>query len=120
MSVKHKAQAAAITCIDFRFQQMIEKDLEKRHLEGNCDRISWPGASKDHDKVLEATALSIRLHDPDQVYIYEHEDCGAYQQDNSIETHRQNANKFANSLREIKPSLVVNTLIATFQGISPL
>jgi len=120
MSVEHKAQAAVITCIDFRFQEMIEEDLEKRHLNGNCDRISWPGASKDHDKVLETTALSIRLHDPDQVYIYEHQDCGAYGPNNSVETHRQNASHLAASLREVKPTLEVTTLIATFEGIKPL
>ncbi len=120
MSKEHKAQALAISCIDFRFQEMIEEDLKNRHLNGNCDRISLPGASKDYDTVLDAASLSLKLHDPDQLYIYEHEDCSAYGQDNSEESHRQNAAKMATSLQEIKPSLDVTTLLATFDGIKPL
>ena len=120
MSVKHKAQALAITCIDFRFQEMIDKDLQNRHLNGNCDRIAWPGASKEIDSVSKAAKLALELHGADEAIIYEHEDCGAYGQDNSVEIHRQNAIKLANSLKEIKPSLEVTTLITTFQGIRPL
>ena len=120
MSIKHKAQALAITCIDFRFCKMIEEDLAKRHLNGNCDRVAWPGTSKDHDNVLQTAKLSLKLHNPDELYIYEHEDCGAYGQDNSEKTHRQNATKLANSLQEIRPTLEVTTLMATFKGIKPL
>lgn len=120
MSKEHKAHALAITCIDFRFCKMIEEDLTKRHLNGNCDKIAWPGASLDHDRVVTAATVSLKLHDPDELYIYEHEDCGAYGENNSEDLHRQNANKLTDSLREIKPSLAVTTLIATFEGIKPL
>lgn len=120
MSVGHKAEALAIHCIDLRFQQMIDEDLEKKELEGKFDRISWPGASKDSDNVLKSASISIRLHDPDIALIYEHEDCGAYGEDNSEQTHRKNAQELAGRLKQIKPTLQVSILIATFEGIKEL
>lgn len=116
----NKAQALAIHCIDFRFQNGTQQRLEELGLTDGFDRISWPGASKDAENVTNAAAISIRLHNPDEVFIIEHEDCGAYGEDNSLETHRQNAEKLAQALREIKPSLKITPLIATFDGIKPL
>lgn len=116
----HKAQTLIIHCIDFRFQEKIDNDLKNRNLAGNFDRISWPGASIDFENVKNAASISLRLHDPDEIVIYEHEDCGAYGEDNSKETHKANALKLAEALKEIKPSLKVTTLIAMFEGIKPL
>lgn len=120
MSVQHKAQALAITCIDYRFQEMINEDLKNRSLWGNVDRIAWPGASKDFENVKQAAMLSLKLHDPEKVIIYEHRDCGAYGENDLEETHRKSAYNLANSLREIKPKLEVIPLIATFEGIKEL
>ncbi len=116
----HKAQTLIIQCIDLRFQETVDEDLKKHQLFGKFDRIAWPGASKDFDNVKNAASVSLRLHDPDEIIIYEHEDCGAYGEDNSIETHRINAQNLANSLKETKPSLKISLLIATFEGIKDL
>jgi len=120
MSVEHKAKALAIHCIDFRFQTIIEENLEERGLAGQFDRISTPGVSKDFEVVDSFAKLSLQLHDPDEVLIYEHEDCGAYGDDNSEETHRLNAQRLANSLRTKKPGLEVKTLIVTSEGIKEI
>ncbi len=120
MSVNQKAQAFIIHCIDFRFQKVIQEDIKKRGFDGKFDRISWPGASLDHKNVKKSALISLKLHDPDEVFIYEHEDCGAYGQDNSRKTHRANAEKLAKALVEAKPSLKVHILIATSDGIEQL
>lgn len=120
MSVKHQAKALIVHCIDFRFQQQIEKDLQNRGLKGQFDRIAWPGASKDLANVKKAAGLSIKLHDPDQVLIYEHKDCGAYEKDDSVQSHQANALELAKSLKEVKPQLETITMIATFDGIKKL
>lgn len=120
MTVTHKAQALVIHCIDFRFQKMIDDDLKSRNLDDKFDRIAWPGAAKDLENVKEAAAVSLRLHDPEEIIIYEHEDCGAYGQNNSEDSHRQNAQNLANALKEIKPSLKVSTLLMTIDGIKEL
>ena len=116
----HKAKALAIHCIDLRFQKAIDADIQTRVPYGEFDRISWPGSSIDFENVKTAASVSLRLHDPDEIIIYEHEDCGAYGQDNSPETHKKNAQKLSGALKEIKPSLQVTTLIATFEGVKEL
>lgn len=120
MPVVHKAKALAIHCIDFRFQEMINKHLAESGLTGQFDRISHPGASLDLARVVKNANISIRLHDPDQVLIYEHQGCGAYGKDNSVETHRQNAANLAKALKDIKPGLKIETFFATFEGITNL
>lgn len=120
MSVVPKTQALVIHCIDFRFQKMIEGDLASRNLTDQFDRIAWPGAAKDLANVTGAAQVSLQLHDPDVVLIYEHEDCGAYGQDNSPDTHRNNAQSLADRLKGIKPNIQVTPLIATFEGIKDL
>ena len=120
MSKVHKAKALRIKCIDWRFAEAIANDAQARGLNGRSDDISWPGASKDFDNVSQAAALSIKLHDPDEAYIYEHEDCGAYADDNSFETHRENAYKLKSFIEETKPTIKVTTLFAAFEGIKEL
>lgn len=120
MSAQQKAQALIIQCIDLRFQQTIDLDISAKNLTGKFDRISWPGASKDLTNVKAACQVSLRLHDPDEILIYEHEDCGAYGTDNSLETHKANAQKLAEKLKTIKPSLTISILTATFGGIKDL
>jgi len=120
MSVKDKTKALAIHCIDFRFQKQIEKDLEKRGLFGQFDRIAWPGASRDFENVKKTAQLSIKLHNPDKIFIYEHEGCGAYGQDNSLNTHRKNAQRLKTFLKKTKPKIKITTLVATFEGIKKL
>ncbi len=120
MSKEHKARALAVHCIDFRFQKQIEDDLETRGLKNQFDRIAWPGASKDFDNVSKACKLSIRLHNPDLALIYEHEDCGAYGEDDSLEAHRTNANRLNVFLKESKPEIKVITLMVTFEGIKEI
>lgn len=118
--MSHKAKSLAIHCIDLRFQKMIDEDIKTRVPYGEFDRISWPGAAIDFENVKNAAAISLRLHHPDEIIIYEHEDCGAYGKDNSIKSHKNNAHKLANALKEIKPGLQAITLIATFEGVKEI
>lgn len=116
----HKAKLLIIHCIDLRFQEAIDEDVKKQAKYGEFDRIAWPGASIDFENVKNASEVSLKLHGPDEVIIYEHEDCGAYGQDNSPETHKTNAQKLANALKEANPNLKVSIKIATFKGIKEL
>jgi|SRR3972149_5308206 len=120
MSIQHKAHTLVIHCIDFRFQQQIEDNLKVRNLNGQFDRISWPGVSKDFASIAKSAEVSINLHDPDEAIIYEHEDCGAYGEDNSLETHCNNAKKLKARLIELKPDIKVTTLFVTFDGIKEI
>lgn len=91
--VKHKAVAAVIMCMDFRFQEKTTKHLNSANLEGKFDKLSIPGGTRDFispitpehgDYVWNALKLSIDLHDPDEIIFVDHQDCGAYAADNAI------------------------------------
>lgn len=116
----HKAKILAIHCIDLRFQEMIDRDLQQRAGYGKFDRISIPGASIDFEVAKKYALVSLQLHNPDEVLIYEHEECGAYGEENSNDIHKANAQKLADALIQEKPDLKVQTLIATFNGIRSL
>lgn len=116
----HKAKLLVIHCIDLRFQEMIDSDVKSNAKYGEFDRIAWPGASIDFENVKNASDISLKLHNPNKVVIYEHEDCGAYGKDNSYQIHKKNAQKLEKALKETNPSLNVSTKIATFEGIKEL
>ncbi len=117
----HKAKILVIHCIDLRFQEMIDADVKQNASYGEFDRIAWPGASIDFENVKNsAIDVSLKLHQPDEVIIYEHEDCGAYGQNNAFETHKKNAQKLKEALIEASPDIKVTLKIATFEGIKEL
>lgn len=117
----HKAKLLVIHCIDLRFQEAIDADVKSNANYGEFDRIAWPGASIDFENVKNAAVnVSLKLHNPEKVIIYEHEDCGAYGNDNAFEIHKKNAQKLGNALKEANPNLSVSTKIATFEGIKEL
>lgn len=99
---------------------MIDEDIQKTASYGQFDRIAWPGATKDLEAVKNSAGISIKLHDPDKITIYEHEDCGAYKEDNSTQTHLKNAQALKEELKKIKPSLEVTLKMATFDRIKEL
>ncbi|HLD03689.1 MAG TPA: carbonic anhydrase [Candidatus Dojkabacteria bacterium] len=89
----HKAKAVVITCMDFRFHDKIQDFLKKKGYLGHCDEIVIAGASRDFVKpvhpedgkyVWKQLGLSIKLHDPDEIIVIDHQDCGGYAQDGTI------------------------------------
>ncbi|MBN1915842.1 hypothetical protein JW796_02485 [Candidatus Dojkabacteria bacterium] len=89
----HKAKALVVSCIDFRFQLYVQEWLKEKGYLGHCDEIVLAGSSRDMVKPLEEfhrdslarqIDLSVKLHDPDEIIIIDHQDCGGYAQDGTI------------------------------------
>jgi len=89
----HKAKAVVITCMDFRFHDKVQDFLKKKGYLGHCDEIVVAGASRDFVKpvypedgkyVWKQLGLSLKLHDPDEIIVIDHQDCGGYAQDGTI------------------------------------
>jgi carbonic anhydrase len=89
----HKAKALVIACIDFRFHTKLHYFLSKEHLWGKCDLISVAGASRDLIKPVlpedgeylwKQLEISLKLHDPHEIILVDHQDCGGYAQDGTI------------------------------------
>ena len=83
----HKAKAVIISCMDFRFHKTLQHWLEENGYLGHIDEITIAGASRDiatpleqshHDVLMRQIGLSIKLHDPDEIIICDHQDCGGY------------------------------------------
>ena len=77
MSQIHKCSSCLVHCMDWRIQNTLIKLLQELG-EETADRISIPGgAGKYPELVDEWVALSCKLHDPKQIILTVHEDCGA-------------------------------------------
>lgn len=76
-----RCRAVVVTCIDHRFVDPLHRFLEREGLAGAADVIAWPGGavamSTSDAAVLEgALAQACSLHDPREVILIAHHDCG--------------------------------------------
>jgi carbonic anhydrase len=73
----------------------------------------------------------VKLHDPEEIIVIEHQDCGGYAQDNTIPSglskdddknlHLSYANKTKHMIEEIFPDKKVSIFYATLDGdIEPM
>jgi carbonic anhydrase len=131
----HKAKRCAITCIDFRFQEKIHRYMEENGYLGNTDIISIAGCSRDivapidpsqESNMLRELDISIKLHAPDTIVLFDHQDCGAYAADNTIPSnlakdedknmHRIFSHKAHEYIKERWPNIEVTKLYMPFEG----
>lgn len=76
-----RCRAVVVTCVDYRFVEPLHRFLEGEGLAGAADVIAWPGGavamSTNDAAVLEgALAQACALHDPREVILIAHHDCG--------------------------------------------
>lgn len=118
----HNAQAIVITCIDFRFQEYIQEFLETNFQPKTFDRVAWAGGIKNLDQVLGQIDIAVKLHQIKKVILVNHEDCGAYGAQGTIEKHTQDLKAAKEKVLETYPDLEVETyyllLDGTFEPIS--
>ena len=83
----NRAKACIISCIDYRFHDGINKFLDDQGYKSEVDLISIAGASHDlvrpedpsDSKYLwKQIGISLKLHDPQDFVIIDHQDCGMY------------------------------------------
>lgn len=123
----HKAKALVLSCIDFRFQKMIEdfietdmralRDYDHVAVAGAVRQLVNPVKPEFQEYLLEQIRISVSLHTPDVMYLINHEDCGAYGEDNSRETHESDLRNAYTLLKEKYPQLDIKLFIATFDGL---
>lgn len=131
----HKAKACVLLCIDFRFQKQIQQWLHDNGYTGHCDEIVVAGASRDlikpledfhKDALLRQIELSVSLHDPDEILIIHHQDCGGFALDDTIpaglsdeddhKEHSKHAKKARSILARLFPKKTIKTLYARLNG----
>ena len=76
-----RCRALVLSCIDYRFVEPLRRLLAGQGLTGAFDLVGWPGGAvsltmADRLLVTEAMTIACELHDPDEVILTVHHDCG--------------------------------------------
>ncbi len=88
-----RAKYCVLTCIDYRFQEKVFNWLHKKHMLGESDLIMVAGCSKDlvkphnsesFESLLNQLSISVKLHNPENIILIDHQDCGGYAADGTI------------------------------------
>jgi hypothetical protein len=88
MTDRHACRACLLFCMDFRFRRQLDAFLSAQGLDadgvdviraaGGAKNLARPLDMRDRYWLLEQIGISRDLHHARQVYIMNHEDCGAY------------------------------------------
>lgn len=114
--MSHTCDAIVITCIDFRFQEYIEKWLEKNLGKKNYDRVALGGGVFDFYAILKQVEISHKLHKIKQVVLINHEDCGAYGAAGTYERHKNDLVTAKKTIERLYPKLKVVPLYLHLDG----
>lgn len=68
------------------------------------------------DTILEQLAISVRLHDIEQVVLMNHEECGAYGSESTPENHARDLKKAKEVIMAKYPQLDVQTYYLHLDG----
>ncbi len=110
-------EALIIRCIDYRFVTRSRKFKEDAGLTDKYDLLTFPGASKNIHLLFDAIAVSNRLHKPKKIIIMDHEDCGAFGDENSLEDHKNSLKKAEKLLHIVFPEIPVELYYIKFEEI---
>lgn len=118
----HTCDALIVRCIDFRFIHYI-RDFTDTELAGKTyDIIGYAGSTKEWDKVMEEVDISERLHEFKQLVLINHEDCGAYGDEDTPEHHAADLRRAREVVLAKYPQLQVDMyylhLDGTFERVS--
>ena len=106
-------EALAVTCMDFRFQRLLDTWLQEYIGHGNYDRVAFAGAAKNSEVILSQVALAKELHDIQRVVLINHEDCGAYGEAGTLEKHTHDLRTMARMIHDRYPDVQVDLYFAS-------
>lgn len=84
----HTCQAIVVSCMDFRLQKYL-RDWTTKNLKGGFDRVAIAGGVQNLDFITDQVSLSYKLHHICDVYLINHENCGAYGTESTFEKHEK-------------------------------
>lgn len=129
--MSHTCQALVLACIDFRFHDKLNQWLNDKGLKDNADQVKIAGGvlsiikpteMRDRDFLLHQLGISVSLHEIKQVYLINHEDCGAYGGKKSFASDAEELEKHIIDMRDAKkiilekfPQLEVKLIFATIK-----
>jgi hypothetical protein len=120
----YRADACALACFDYRFDVAMRKFFRRAGI-GPVDHIRIPGGAKalaaperdaDRDFVLAMVRTSLRLHHPERMLIFGHNECGAYP-GAPPEIVAADVTRAAAIVRAAEPALGVECYFCDFDGV---
>lgn len=73
-----ECEAIVISCLDFRFQPIIQRWIEEHYDPGKYDRVAYAGGVKNWDLIYSQIVFARQVHKIETVILINHEDCRAY------------------------------------------
>ncbi len=113
---KNTCFAIVVTCIDFRFQEYIERWLESNFKPKTYDRVALGGGIYDSYSVLKQVEISKNLHDIQKAILINHEDCGAYGKEGTYERHVADLKDTAKKIEKLFNKIGVDTYYLHLDG----
>ncbi|TSC85974.1 MAG: Uncharacterized protein G01um10147_1041 [Microgenomates group bacterium Gr01-1014_7] len=112
----HGCEVVVITCIDYRFQEYINKWIAQNFAPKSFDRVAFAGGVKNIVVILNQIDIAKKNHHIHKVILINHEDCGAYDQEGTPEKHAEDLKTAALKIKEIHPDLEVETYYLHLDG----
>lgn len=127
------ADAAVLTCFDYRVNRVVRKFLKKQGIEkmdmivvaGGAKTLASPRNDFEQDFILEQVRMSIRLHQTKRVLLTCHSDCATYgglafyNGDRSAEAkhHAEELRRAAELVLANFPEVQVERYLLDFEGV---
>lgn len=112
----HDCKDLIVTCIDYRLQRYILSHLRLNHRHGTYDRVSLAGGVHDLKYVLGQVDISKQLHHINRVVLVNHEDCGAYGEEGTLEQHTKDLHRARAQILKKHPDLKVEAYFLHLDG----
>lgn len=112
----HSCEVIIITCIDFRFQDYINKWIKENFKPKTYDRGAFAGAAKSLGTILNQVETAHKLHHIKRAVVINHEDCGAYGREGHVNKHIEDLQKAKKIILEKIPNLEVEAYYLKLDG----
>ena len=112
---QHSCQAIVVSCMDYRLRSYLRKWTTSK-INGGFDRVAIAGGVKNLPFVQDQIKLSYKLHNICEVYLINHEDCGAYGEKGTFAKHKKDLLFAKKILKQKFPKLKIVPLYLKLDG----
>jgi carbonic anhydrase len=112
----HTCQAIVVSCMDFRLRTALRKWTKETLKDEGFDRLAIAGGVKNLPFVLDQVELSYKLHAITEVYLINHEDCGAYGAEGTYKKHKEDLSFARKIIKRKFPKLKIYLLYLKLNG----
>jgi carbonic anhydrase len=113
---ERQCQAIVVSCLSYRIRGQLRKWTIKKFHNVGFDRVAVSGGVRNPGFVLEQVELSYKLHKIKEVYLINHENCGTYGTEGTMDKHKQDLLFAKKIIKEKYPDLKVYPLFLKLDG----